>query len=458
MQIRTRITIQFIVVVTLLISAAFLIIYYSSASYRRSEFFERLNRKLENSLEIYSSVNKRDSTLLRNLERKQKDKLRFERVVIYNKDFKETFSTNDSIHITYPSRLFDELAEKGYFETTINEYEVAGSLIRDDETNEVYYGIVSAYDVFGYSKLSNLSKTLFLLFLSMISLTALTGWFYAKRALNPLSVLLTEIESLDINRLDKKLTYSDSNDEIGRLIREFNELLGRIQYTVQLKRLFISGASHELKNPLTTITSQLQVALMKDRTSEEYKKTIASILEDIRNLNQTAIELIEYSRLNSENDINPMPVRIDDILWEACDEVKHNFPQYSIGLNFSEMPLDESENVVAGNASLLKVAFVNLIENACKFSDDSACKINFSSSRGAIVITFTDNGVGLNEEELKYIFEPFYRANSTTQVKGHGIGLALTRRILELHGTDIIVKSQPNIGSEFKLAFPIIKE
>lgn len=453
MQIRTRITIQFVVVVTLLIAASFFIVYYSSSSYRSSEFYERLNHKIETSIEIYASVNKKDSTILRIIDRKQRDKLRFEKVVIFDNNFNQVFTSNDSIVVDYPSDFKTQLKSTGKLRSKLGLYEVAGMRYKDEDTGEVWYGIVSAYDLFGYSKLNNLQHTLLFLFLALITLSGFTGWFYAKRALHPLSVLVQEIESLDVDRLNNKLSETNSRDEIGRLIIEFNDLLRRIENSVNLQKLFISGASHELKNPLTSITSQLQVSLMKERSIEEYKTILKSVLEDIKSLNHTSVELIEFARLNSEDDINAQPVRIDDVLWEACDDIHKNFPKHAISLQFDGMPENESEITIPGNAPLLKIAFINLVDNACKFSRDSACRISFSTKNGKVIVTISDNGIGFTEEEKQYIFEPFYRANSTTEIRGHGIGLALTKRIIELHKGHIQVNSRPGKGSDFILFF-----
>ncbi len=457
MQIRTRITIQFVVVVTLLIAASFSIIYYSSSTYRQSEFYDRLNHKVETSLEIYSSVNKKDSTILRIFDRKQKDKLRYEKVVIYDENFKQLFSSNDSILVEHPKAFLTKLKSNERLNGNFGLYESTGLKFVDSDTGQVLYGVVSAFDLFGYSKLNNLKNTLIFLFFALITISGITGWFYAKRALNPLSILVTEIENLDVDKLDKKLSETNNRDEIGRLVLEFNDLLRRIENSVNIQKLFISGASHELKNPLTAITSQLQVNLMKDRSVDEYKSVVKSVLEDIKNLNQTANELIEFARLSSENDINAQPIRIDDVLWEACDEIHKRFPTYTIGLQFDAMPENEKEITIPGNASLLKIAFINLVDNACKFSNDNACKISFSTQPGKIIVAVTDHGIGLSEQEKQYVFEPFYRANSTSAIRGHGIGLALTKRIIELHNGYIQVQSQMGVGSEFILFFKVVQ-
>jgi signal transduction histidine kinase len=215
----------------------------------------------------------------------------------------------------------------------------------------------------------------------------------------------------------------------------------------------VSGASHELKNPLTSITSQLQVVLLKDRDSEEYRQIIKSILEDISNLNKTTVDLIEFARLNYENQIQVTDTRIDDVIWTCREHFAKTNPEYKIKIVFADMPEDENWLIVKGNAALLKIAFINLMDNACKFSGNKTCTIKLVARENLVDLSFSDTGSGIPQVQLPYIFEPFYRGNSTSETSGHGLGLALTRKIIQLHKAIISVDSQLKVGSTFSIRF-----
>lgn len=451
MQIRARLTLQFTLVITLIVLFAFSIIYFSSSNYRQTDFFHRLRNKARTSAEIFISVEQIDSTMLRIFDDSQKDRLPYENISIYDHNNVEVYTNNDSIRLDPSHELLDEIRRAGLKEFRKQGHEVVG-ITYNDKFNR-FVVLASANDQYGFKKLHNLRNTLVLLLFIIISISAIAGWMFAGRALKPLKDIVNEVQGLNIDRLDSRLRESRYNDEIGRLIHTFNILLERIENAFELQKLFVSGASHELKNPLTTITSQLQVVLLKERSADEYRTIITSILEDIKSLNKTTLDLMEYARLNYEKEIQLTEVRIDDVLWFCKDLFSRANPQYKVNINFLNMPEDEKKLIIPGNEALLKIAFINLIDNGCKFSPNNSCDVNLSVSDGELRLDFTDSGIGLSPEEINLVFEPFYRANKTAEVKGHGLGLPLTKKIVQLHGGEIRVTSVKGIGTTFSLQF-----
>jgi signal transduction histidine kinase len=448
MQIRTRLSLQFIFVVTVILISGFGIIYYSSSEYRRAELFQRLENKAITSVEIFVSVEQIDSTMLRIFDHTQKDKIPFENIRIYSEEGREMYTNSDSVSFKIPKEYIEALKANKKKRFIQDRYEIIGLTYHDKQNT--FYVFAGAIDEFGRSKLHNLRKTILVLLVVLISIVALTGWIYAGRALRPLSNVINEVKKLDVDKLGMRLNVTKNKDEIGRLTETFNTLLGRIENAFKLQKLFVSGASHELKNPLTSITSQLQVVLIKERTSEQYKEIITSILEDIKNLNRSTVDLIEYARLNYENEVQLKELRIDDILWYCVDFFQKTNPSYKVNISFLNMPEDEQKLIVLGNEGLLRIAFVNLIDNACKFSENHTCHVQLLVKKN-LELQFNDTGIGLSTDEMALIFEPFYRSNKTAEMKGHGIGLALTKKILDLHNCEIKVHSEKNSGTTFTL-------
>lgn len=452
MQIRTKLTLQFIVVVSLIILFGFGIIYYTSANYRNTEFYRRLENKAKTSAEIFISVKQIDSTMQRIFDRTQKDKLTLENIRIYNNKNRLVYTNNDSLEFTITKDLLDEIRLKGRREFTDNGFEILGTTYKDAYNHFVIFA--GAIDQSGLSKLRNLGNTLIFLFFGIISIVALAGWIYAGRALKPLTNVISEVESMNVDRLDTRLNESKNKDEIGHLIATFNTLLSRLENSFKLQKLFVSGASHELKNPLTSITSQLQVSLINERSVEEYKSSITSVLEDIRNLNRTTHDLMEYARLNYENEIQLSDIRVDDLLWFSRDSFHKTRPDFKVNIHLDNMPEDENKLIIKGNEALLKVAFTNLIDNACKFSMNKTCEVYLLFNEdGSVLLKFVDNGIGMTSEESSLVFEPFYRANSTSETKGNGIGLALTKKIIQLHNAHIYLVSDKGKGTIFSISF-----
>jgi signal transduction histidine kinase len=448
MQIRIRLTLQFILVVSLIVLFSFTVIYYSAFSYNRKEFYDRLENKAKTTAELFISVAEIDSTTLRIFDKKQRDRLPFENINIYNDQNRIVYSNTDSIIIKADQKMFSEINKSGTRRYTLKDGFVIGVKYK------TFIILAGAIDVYGRTKLNNLRNTLVLLYLVIVTILALAGWIYSGRALKPLSNVISEVKNMQVDRLDTRLRKSQHRDEIGQLIETFNTLLNRIEDAFNLQKLFVSGASHELKNPLTSITSQLQVVLLNERSNEEYKAIISSILNDIKSLNKTTLDLMEYARLNYENETQLFGVRIDDILWYSRDFLIKSNPDYKVIMNFENLPEDERKLIIKGNDALLKIAFINLIDNACKFSGDKTCRVELNlNEAGQIMILFHNNGEELTKEQIGFIFEPFYRANPTSKVKGTGIGLALTKKIVQLHEASIAVESGKKNGTTFSVYF-----
>lgn len=451
MQIRTKLTLQFIFVVSLIIAVSFGTIYYSSSNYRKREFYTRLESNANTTFDMFLNYKRADPTLLILFDRSQKDKLPGETILIFNAEYKLKYQSIDSLPFEISTNVLEKLRNKSRIEFSEEQYEVLG--IRTIQSGKPAYIFSMGIDRYGLSKLNNLKITLVILLVLIISIVAIAGWIYSGRALSPLTNVIDQVQKINIESLDKRLNKGKNNDEIGRLIDTFNAMLDQIERSVQLQRLFVSGASHELKNPLTSITSQLQVVLMSDRSNQEYKTILNSIIEDIKRLNRTTHDLIEYARLSHNDEVQFSNVRLDDVLWQCRDNFLSSNSASKVSLHFNDLPSNETDLIVNANEALLLVAFNNLIDNACKFSANQTCNIVFTVNNSNLEIKFTDTGKGMTAQELSYIFEPFYRANNTAEVKGHGLGLALTKRIIDIHGASIIVQSQIGKGSEFTVLF-----
>nr|MCU0408716.1 HAMP domain-containing histidine kinase [Bacteroidales bacterium] len=225
---------------------------------------------------------------------------------------------------------------------------------------------------------------------------------------------------------------------------------------IVVQKDFIANASHELRTPLTSINGQLEVLLMKDRSETEYRIALESVLEDISKLIILSNRLLLMARTNSESELNPgKAVRIDEILWQAKDELVKIDGSARIGIELDENVTDSDQMLVSGDENLLKVAMSNLIENACKYSADRSVNISLSCTDGCIYLSFSDNGIGIPETELKKVFEPFYRASNAKSFNGTGIGLPLVKQILNKHNGTLRIESKEGEGTTVTVSLPL---
>jgi signal transduction histidine kinase len=282
------------------------------------------------------------------------------------------------------------------------------------------------------------------------------GRIYAERALSPIKQLVAEIAGISISNLNKRANEGNGSDELAQLAISFNAMLARLEAAFLVQRNFIANASHEMRTPLTAISGQLEVLLLKERTEEEYRTGVESVLQDIHKLNKLANRLLLLAQTDTDApEANFNPVRVDDILWEARTDLLKMKPNFSIEVNLDDTITDLEELQVMGSDILLKTLVLNLMENGCKYSDDHVVKVSLGVRAKTIHLTFTDNGIGISEVDLKQLFEPFFRSNSIRNRDGHGIGLSLVKRICDLHKGTIEVWSELGKGSIFTVSLPL---
>jgi len=197
--------------------------------------------------------------------------------------------------------------------------------------------------------------------------------------------------------------------------------------------------------------------MMKDRTTEEYKNTLGSVLEDIKSLIDLSNRLILVARTSSEgpsgyNNI----ISIDEIIWQALEEMKRFNPSYSINVSLDNSLTDSEKIKVAGDEYLLKTAVSNLIENACKYSSDHSVLIGVGREDKYVKVIFEDKGIGIPEEDIQKILEPFYRGTNTVAIPGTGIGLSLVNQIVKNHNGTITITSKLGEGTRITLLLPAL--
>jgi signal transduction histidine kinase len=283
----------------------------------------------------------------------------------------------------------------------------------------------------------------------------LAGTFFAGRALKPINDVVNRVEEISITSLDLRVPVVNRNDEIGRLAKNFNSMLQRLQVSFGMQKDFIANASHELRTPLTSINGQLEVLMIKDRTTDEYKSTVASVLEDIKALINLTNRLLLLARTSSENQpASKTPVRVDELLWQIKDDLKKYNKSSHVYITMDPDLYDSDQMTVYGDEYLLRTAFLNIADNACKYSADHSVMVMLKQVNGSLIAEFSDKGAGISESELKKIFEPFYRSSDVKNIPGSGIGLPLVNHIINLHRGTVTIQSKVGSGTTVKISLP----
>ncbi len=454
MNIRAKLTLQFSIIVASILVVFSLSVYLVSDNYRREEFFSRLESRAITTVRLLVTVQEVDQTLLRIIDRNSIHQIFEEKVLVFDEQDHLIYSSLDDFPLNYDSLLLHEIRVKKQIEFAENNREIVGLVFQAKEGD--YVVVASAYDRYGRSKLNNLGRVLLIGLLLGIGIIVLAGRIFAQQALRPLAQMNAEIDSISAGSLDQRVVEGAQQDEIGQLARNFNQMLERLEAAFSIQQQFVSNASHELRTPLTAISSQLQATLSKKRTPEAYQQVLHSVFEDTRTLvNLTNNLLVLAQSGNDQQRQFFQAVRVDEVVFSAQKELVKNYPSYLFQIDYAQLPDDDKALQVVGNEQLLKIAFLNFMDNACKFSSDHTVQVtvNFPAS-GFIEICFTDHGPGIPADEQKNIFDPFYRAsNVASTVRGHGIGLSLCYRIIQLHNGHISLYSKPGKGSRFLVRF-----
>jgi len=453
MNIRLKLSIQFTAIVLSILVLFSFAIYYFSADFRKNDFNTRLEEKALTTAKLLIEVKEVDSLLLKIIDKNTINVLEDEKVVIYNDANKQIYKSSDKITEKTEPEILNQVKNQKKIRYTKNNNEHVGLVYSFDQKD--YVVIASAYDKYGFMELKNLKIILVVGLLSSFLLTFLAGLFYSGRAMNPILGVIKQVNNISALHLDSRVNEGNGKDEIARLAITFNKMLERLELAFENQRQFVSNVSHELRTPLTSLTGQLEVTLMKERDVAEYEALLISMLEDIKTLNSLSNGLLELA--NSNIDIpayQSKNTRIDEILFSAQSDLLKTHSNYIINIDFDEMPDEEQKLMVRANENLLKIAFINIMDNACKFSDQKRSDVNIGFSDKYVVIRFTDKGIGIPDEEMNKIFEPFYRASNSSKKQGHGIGLSLVKRIIEMHNGILNINSQIDVGTQITISLP----
>lgn len=456
MKIRTRLTLLFtLITATILLAFAF-VIYHVDTVNREKEFYSLLKKEAitKANLILNASV---EPEILQDIYRSNRQILNEVEVAIYDTEFNLLY--HDAMDIDFvkeTQEMIDEIILKQGIEFYQEDWQVVGLLYPFQ--GNIYIVTAAAYDQYGFNKLNSLRYNIIVVFIISVLFIFVAGLYFSKKAFDPVKEMIERVKRISATNLDSRLTARGSVDELSELANTFNDMLNRLEKSFDAQKHFVSNISHELRTPLTAIHAELQLTTEKERSNAEYQKAINLVMSDTRKLIRLSNSLLDLAKVGYDpSEIAFKPIRIDEILLDARQQVQKANPDYKIDIHFdAEFLREESENQtsVNGNEYLLKVAFVNLFENGCKFSADKQSNVSISFENEKILLRFTDKGIGISENDLKNLFTPFYRGENKQFADGNGIGLSLTHKIISLHHGQIQVNSEINKGTVFSIELP----
>ena len=452
MTFRTKLTLSF----TLLFASIFciigIVVYFFSERYTKREFQERLHDRAHIAAQLYLDEDELSPKMMQRVREQFTKSLPEEQVHIYDINRKPAFKLG-AVHLSGLDKDFDKLDTDGYIEFTTNQRQWVGWKFDDNQGQ--FYVLVSAEDLYGQSKLVNLRNVLLISFLGSLALVIVGGLVFTRHVVQPINRIVEEVNKIRASNLHLRLKEQEGRDEIGKLVHTFNQMLDRLEMSFDMQKNFISNASHELRNPLTAIGGEIEVALLKKREPEEYILSLERMQRETERLEKLTSDLLGLAQTGFDQENLPLePLRIDEVLLECLSEMRTKYPEQAVSLDLQHMPSEARVLEISGNKSLLKIAITNVLENALKFSNGRSVQVDLETGKQGIGLIVKDKGIGIPEQELPHIFETFYRASNARGHKGTGIGLQLTEKIMKLHAGSIDVTSVEGKGTQVILKFP----
>lgn len=439
-----------------ILSVLLLAIYLFSEHTREKEFYRGLTREAVTKANLFLSdlVDAKTMQSIYNNNRQFIDEVE---VAVYTTDFRLLYHDAQEIDIIKetPELIKKAIANKE-FEFYEGKYQAIAMIYPYDEMD--YVITAAAYDGYGNTKLRRLATLLFSLWGGGLIIIAALGNLLARGALRPVSRIVEKVDVISESNLNTRLSVKKDHDELDELSATFNQMLDRLEQSFDNQKMFVSNVAHELRTPLSALITELEVAQLREhRPDEEYKATIANAKGDAEKLKHLITGLLDLAKTDYDiSRISTEELRMDELLLDARETVLKANKEYFVDLIFDQDAEDDRVITVRGNAYLLKTAFVNLIENNCKFSENSSSDVQISFYDNNTLVRFTDTGIGISQDEIEKVFTPFYRGSNTTHIKGQGIGLALTRKIILLHKGTLTIQSQKNEGTTFIVSIPHI--
>ncbi|OHE12050.1 MAG: hypothetical protein A3J96_00045 [Sulfurimonas sp. RIFOXYC2_FULL_36_7] len=382
----------------------------------------------------------------------------FVKIIYYNKE------TNSIAYETISSMenksLFDiplnEIGHEGsiyYFNKDI--YRISSMFIFEKNNTKVFIQLAIKKDIdslylkqllFGLIVATPIILVIFLFIANIL----------INKTLSPVKEVIESVKSISANNLSNRISSDNIPSEIMELVTTFNQLLNNLENSFSKITDFSNNASHELKTPLTVIRGEIEVALKHNRKPQEYKDILKNILEESISIQK----MIEQLFFLAKKDMTELTSDFDEIyLDEVLTDTVLQIEKFALTKDTNIKIKKIIPVTIHANETLLKIAINNLLRNAIIYSPNcSQIFVSLDENGVDYLLSIEDNGYGINEEDLAFVFERFYRADKARSLKdgGTGLGLAIVKMILDIHGYKIELFSKKGSGTTVQIKIPKI--
>jgi signal transduction histidine kinase len=240
----------------------------------------------------------------------------------------------------------------------------------------------------------------------------------------------------------------ESGDEIAEVAKSYNAMLDRLAQTFDQQKQFVRYASHELRTPLAVVMSQIDAALQKERSPDQYRHLLLSLQEDHDKLSQLVTRLLQISRAEQTDQYKQFTtVSFYELVEESIELVKKAYPAILFQVQFLQIPASDEDFQVMADSALLQSALINMLSNAAKYGNQQPVLVQLGYTSAQVTFQVTNAGKLIPPDEQAFLFQPFFRASNRAGQGGYGLGLLLIKNVATYHqGTFIYtIEQEKNI-------------
>lgn len=297
--------------------------------------------------------------------------------------------------------------------------------------------------------IAEMNRSFIIILIIFTAATIIISWFISKKAVLPLKEMISFGEELKSGRI-KEIGIRTRGEEIERIVNIFKGIVENIKNLSETQKRFTQDVSHEIRSPLTSLRGNIEVALRKKRSTDEYEDVLRNNLFDVIRLIRITDDLLFLARAdNNIIEIRKNWFDVNHLLKAIIERLDHYvvkiIEDYKEGIEYY------------GDINLLEQAISNIIQNSIKYTPEGGTiKISTWDDNSSIYIGISDSGIGIPEKDIPHIFERFYRVDKERSRKmgGTGLGLSIAKWIIDNHGGNITVKSTPGVGTTFTITLP----
>ena len=325
----------------------------------------------------------------------------------------------------------------------------------------IHHGEVVGYIVVGVSTKHNqlaleyLQTALLIIFPISVIIIFLLARFIASKSIKPVFNVIETAQAITENNLTERINLPENKDELYQLSLTINSLLDRLEFQIIKAKQFSADASHELRTPLAIIKGTLEILIRRERSKEEYNEKINYTLKQVDRLYNLVEQFLLISRVENKS------LDLKKSIYNIKDQVENSIERFQLLLNEKQISVETAQlqsQIIENYQEFTDIIIDNIISNALKYAHlNGEIKIYSVTEKNVYHLIIEDNGIGMNDEDLKFIQDRYFRIQneSTLHISGSGLGLNIATKLAKLSDATIEIESEQGKGTKVILTLKI---